>query len=598
MTARGLYRGQLLEAKTDLFFYRRPDVIVTKLQPTGGAGILVRAKDVPDGALAIVLDASASMGPPGFRWTKNADCKYNTALKTLRSVLDGVAPGTRVSLWVFGLRSDPGRAILEPILRPTAWPDARAARGQLIDDLMRDLTRDRGPVGESSPIVEAMVRAKQDLADAPAHKTLVVLTDGDDNTISPEATAQKFRSEFRGQAIFVHMVLFKSPTQDERDRALRQFEQPLKDLERWGRLDKMDELDAKEVARLRQALDEVMRPRVRLYLPSGREVWAQTGFRIRFPKEAGGEWLELQAGPYDAQLNRPTREAVQQRLDLRAGDRLLLDLRAYGGRLRFERAFYADEAEANAGNRQRDRDGWRFAVLQNQNQDGRRVELLMTLEETESRMPPDDRQALGQIRPLFEWFDVKPRGSDPAPPLRWWNEPGYPAPAWRLRAEDWPGAQPPAVQVWWDDRGVYQASQREVVHAPLQDLKDLPGTIPGLGGEFTLEARAGKEPVSRADRPADCLVVTVKGVPPGERLWCEMDGLNYIGQEHRYFTQAREYKVYFWDVTAEQAKTKRFTLRFVKLSEVLPRLHTLSLEPGEPTPSEKGPPPIPLRKPE
>ena len=78
-----------------------------------------------------------------------------------------------------------------------------------------------------TPIVETMVRAKEDLKDAAGFKTLVVLTDGGESEVTPrEKIPEILRKEFRDTRIMINMVCFKANADDQKE-AQQQFKDVL-----------------------------------------------------------------------------------------------------------------------------------------------------------------------------------------------------------------------------------------------------------------------------------------------------------------------------------------------------------------------------------
>src|SRR5262249_9143961 len=96
------------------------------------------------------------------------------------------------------------------------------------------------------------------------------------------------------------------------------------------------------------------------------------------------------------------------------------------------------------------------------------LRMLLTLED-KANCRPEKREFLKQSRPGFRWIEVRPRGRTEQPRLRWANEEGYPAPAFRVNSSDWPVLEankpvPAELEVWWvrpmqpDDHGTLEHS--------------------------------------------------------------------------------------------------------------------------------------------
>src|SRR5262249_15596254 len=155
------------------------------------AGLAVRAdKEVHDrfgpqnGAIAIVLDCSGSMGPSydqGEKWGPTT--KYNQATDALEKGLSELPEGGGLSLFGYGQAGPPGMKTVEEAeetIRAVRLPK-RWERKQL-EGLMREVRYPALEPWNQTPLVRAMWRAKQEgfPANFKGFKTLLVLTDGMD----------------------------------------------------------------------------------------------------------------------------------------------------------------------------------------------------------------------------------------------------------------------------------------------------------------------------------------------------------------------------------------------------------------------------------
>ena len=231
LDAKVLFRGRILEKTTDVLFAQTPDVRIIRL-PSSSSGIVVTSsaeassKSSPAGAIAVVLDASGSMGNSENRPEKS---KYLEAIEALRQVLSRLPEGTRISVWVFGQAVGEGRTVdaeraMECMLTPIAW------RTDLLPGLLSKLTALR-PWNKSA-VVRAMLQAAQDLEGVDGYRALVLLTDGEDNRwlsdveANPQKldVAQAIRARFDQSEIAVHVIGYRVSDGQQRDRTQAQFQ--------------------------------------------------------------------------------------------------------------------------------------------------------------------------------------------------------------------------------------------------------------------------------------------------------------------------------------------------------------------------------------
>ena len=213
---RFVYRGQREEMRTDIWINLAADTIVYRYPETDKAGIAVRADaDVSQGALTILVDATGSMH------TKNAAgvTRWDQVTKALEEVLVEIPSGTRVSVWMFGHKTPGANAVLlrvggfesnvERILDPVVWNRDDPTQ---FKNLMRKV-RLQEPSGHT-PIMDTMIRAKPDLEGATGFKTMLILTDGEDNMYQGNIP-KSLRENFNNSDIFIAMAFFQVSTEKE-----------------------------------------------------------------------------------------------------------------------------------------------------------------------------------------------------------------------------------------------------------------------------------------------------------------------------------------------------------------------------------------------
>ncbi|MFO0893069.1 MAG: protein kinase [Isosphaeraceae bacterium] len=250
------------------------------------------------GSIAIVLDCSGSM----LDQTQAGRTKFDEAQVALGEVLRSVPPETKLSLWTFSQLPDGvnqifvGNPLVEepelsirPLLPMAPWDPRRT------DEVIGRIRQLR-PYLET-PLVQAMwTAAGRDLKDATGLKTLLVLTDGDDNQLekfkpnynpSRLSTRDFIVSGFKPMGITVNMVFFSAAGKsDEVRKAAERFRPALAQLDPPGSF-----YEANSVGELTEALKrgaaqhltcQIVRPdgtpvvvRQRVGPPGGQEIWSE-----------------------------------------------------------------------------------------------------------------------------------------------------------------------------------------------------------------------------------------------------------------------------------------------------------------------------------
>ncbi len=566
LSIHGLYRGQRLQRDTRIELYPLADVI-TYRQPLPEQGsVAVRADEATisrygasNGAIAIVLDCSGSMGPPTGEVYGPAT-KYAEALSALRQVLRRLPKGTTVSLWTFGQAMGPRKTVpdaertVQRLLAPVKWDPEEPAQ---LRDLMAKVAYPTLEPWNESPVVRAMVMAKDDLKKATGFKTLLVLTDGMDNRFATDQELNPNKIDiptfltqtFRDSGIVVNMVGYKV-VNAEMKRAEQQFK-VIEKLPLPGKWVTVSE--SKELAGI---LERAMRQQLRYFVD--RED------NVPLPNQNGGtevsllgandQWFPHGLKPRGYKVRVLTDRRLEKDIAIRPADLLLVDLLTRDGKVVYERGLFSrsDFSWKPA----QDRSGWLLAVLQNQAVEDGGLEMLLTLE----RLPDARESMLEMLKPRRVWIEVAPPTNRSTPfSQRWGYRAGYPAPAWALDVPAWPtdGGAParPLARVWWNpdqettpaaslDRGADFRKTSELVNRTVPvDGADV--RIEGVDVEdHLIEVRPGvKEKQS-------CLVVRLRHTE-GKPVWADLRGLTPAGEEHRLYSQANSYTGLFWPVPKE-----------------------------------------------
>lgn len=567
----GFYRGRLLEFPTKVELYNRPDVTIRSRTPPRDASLTVRA--VPEalarfgygeGGVAIVLDCSGSMAAPEGRAAEES--RYRQAVKALEAVLSRLPRETQVSVWVFGDAADPVKRSEEPersirrLFAPARWEPTNA--GQFKELMTRLNALD--PFNES-PLLRAVLEARQDVIGVRGYKTVVLVSDGVDNRWEKDAEANPkkqnvaaaIRERFTGSEVVFNAVGFPPRGPDE-TRSRDIIKNVIETLSTPGKYWTVN--DAGELA---GALERAMKPHLRVQI-EGRGV--EAGLDVSPP---GGvdRWFpgNLAAGSYvlRAQVGRAP-DAPSARLRLNPGDLLMVNLAASSRGLQFRRQLLAPDF-AGRPVRPSDRADWQLAVLQNGRTVKGGLQMLVALEKTLVGEETD----LQVPRPREIWMEVGTDLEVSAPAaITWEPESGYAAPVWTVQAPKWPtysASESPArpqLRVWWDP----DQPARAHVQLPVAPLLTAGRSRHTLGSDavelesVTIERRV-VEVRPGVKEPRTCLVV--RQLYPRDRpSIARLEGVELDGHEHQIFKDAMRSTSLFWPVrgTPEELAAARLGL--------------------------------------
>ena len=457
LSVEGLFRGQPFGCRTEVELHPLPEVVA--IGPAAPdpplASIAVRAdQQVIDrfgegnGAIAIVLDCSGSMIPGETNSLAEANAlpsKFRDAKNALARVLKQVPQGTTVSIWVFGqaragftslnqrqpiddVQGQEPEQTIRQLLPPTTWNPAQ------LDNLIKQLDQLWPLYG--TPLVQAMRNAKRDLDKAKGLKTLLVLTDGDDNRFMVNnrfngrgiAIPQFIQAFFNNTGITINMIFFRvSPK--ELEKALENFRGVIA-LNPPGHCFTVEKF-ADLVVTLEQSIRQKLACQI-IRQPDGTPVSDEL-LDVTNPDEADRWWTSgLEPSTYKLRVRAD--RIYEQEIDLARGDRLIVRLvEGPDGGLVFERALYSDEIRENV---HQDRAGWRLSVLANRCQDeqGKAFQMLTALEALETRS-----HRLRHVKPRLTWFELRPRDTrgEPEFAVRWRERMTYPAPTWQIDVPQW-----------------------------------------------------------------------------------------------------------------------------------------------------------------
>lgn len=589
----GLFRGQRFDFDTRIEQLRAADVVAARRPRPEAGWVSVRTEEpvrtrfgLAQGAIAFVLDASGSMGPPEGQPADDST-KFAVATRALERVLRELPDGLIVSVYSFGA-ARPNHPVIPPeqtidtVFGPARWGHDRV--GEVIGKL-----RAAEPWYES-PIVRTILRARNDLAALGdvGFKSIVVLTDGDDNRFDRDAllnpTAKPIPAfladAFRDGTVQLNVVGFRAPDPATEAKLREQFK-AIATLPLPGRFYYVDDLSRLDVD-LRVVMKQDLRYRLSREGLEARRPVADHDVPVgRMEVDSGWFPDPLPPGGYRVGLSADPR--VNRSVELGGGDQLLLALTEQGGGLGFERLLCPADRFAGLPPVSGTSGPWRLTAYSGGISPApeRALRLYATLELD----PVADRQPTLRLpRPRELLFEVSPEpsgdgsASAPAPArYRWADRDGVPAPAWSVVAPAWPafdpGDQPlrPVVQVWWRDETEAPASavlRRDadfVVNAP----GDLDRPVKANGVDVTVASvRTEAHRIETADGVFDrkeCLVVRLTH-PRGRRVWARPRDVEVAGHEHRFYASdgLGHYTGVFWTKTADEALA---TVRRIDLIE-------------------------------
>lgn len=570
LTLFAYYRGQQITANTRVLLNGTPDVVRVQLPTAAPANLAVRADaelqaefGSGSGAVAIVLDCSGSMGP------KSGDpfvptTKYVEATTALQRVLQNIPVGTQVSLWVFGQAMGSGKTVphaedtIRQVQAPVAW---NPQVGNQLSALMAKVNYPAIEPWNESPILRAMLAAKNDLSSVTGFKTLLVITDGMDNRFAEDAQANPNKqdipaaliSAFQDSGILVNIVGFKV-VGGEQAEAKRQFS-AVERLFPPGRFYPVD-----QAAALASALDAAMEQRLRYWIEDFQDqrlsMVPADGFDVG-QSGAGDHWIPngLPAGNF--QISAQGKQPVRMPVAFDPGDLLLLRIGQQSGQLNFQRMLYS---QTDYGWKPwRENNGWRLSVLQNQQLPNEAMQMLIALEQ----QPAPNETYLRMPKPQELWLEVQPRDDKQSRSTRWGYSSEYPAPTWSVDIAGWPRDATmespirPLVNVWWCPDQPAPAAVTLLRNRDYNSLDDLTNLkVQALSAEVMIDQVAMEthivevSPGVREERA--CLAVRMS-LPESSPYWVRPQGISFAGSEHRYYEGTNKYTGLFWPVTADEA---------------------------------------------
>ena len=611
----GRFRGQVLHCEIPLTIAPTPEIVVRNDPPPPSASIAVQADTdllrrygrSEEGALAIILDCSGSMGPP-VNSPPDSPSKFREVIRAVAQLLPRITRGTQISVYIFGQEILPAE---------NSQPDAERTITRIVDPFLWNpddpnhlrwvMSRIEGPgfrPFNSSPIVKAMLRAREDLPGTAGFKSILVLTDGKDSSfegadpkpISGGGEVATFlRDHFAAADIEINIVGFKVVDSDDEIR--KQFG-IIETFPRRGHF-----FLATNAASLASALNQALRPTLSYWiqaLDQSRSIGPiplvdSPEALTAIPVEPGDYRLVVDAGP--------RREAI---LHVNSGDNLAVGLTSSGGQVRVDRLTWTDglvprPVERSVKTRQAE---WKVSVLQAQALGADRVEMRTSLELRPSTREQDlarirAPRAVALARPEAVWMEISaPRG--PLAPMtqRWSPRFDAPAPTWGASVDHWPKDERPTLRAWWaiDNLVPIDRIARGPDFPPIDQYRNLGTAIPGVEVESVTVERTPIERRHDLAEEQSFLVVRLK-YPPGEPYWVELMGLGPIPAEHRFYRQVHRYTGIFgpWNDAMAGPVTGLAIHSVAQFKGRATKLGLTLAEPIDVVPSTASTAPLPIR---
>jgi hypothetical protein len=573
----GFFRGRTMEKPVPVDIYRLPDQVAATSPGLTSTAIAVRADryvrakyGFGTGAVSIVLDCSGSLGPTNRKNPLDRGL-YPKALKALDTLIRGLPPGTVLNVWVFGERMPEAKSpegTIREVLKPVVLPDDAMDLKDIIDGVNKDVSS--LTPWDLSPIVRAVLDAKDRIQNEPVPFKAVVLIsdgvdtcyDGDHKNLKKRSVKDALRAEFPPSDVSLSIVALPVPKSEASYQADFKVVNELKPSGKF--------VSEENVGDLLTWLRNGLNPRVRFLLEplNGQSTSAD----LTAGTEASDNWYRGRLEPGTYQFRVTGAKEFSHTVELKSGDRLLLDLMQTKnrGEIELKRHWYADTVAGEKSGKPND--PWRLTLLQNRSEAGG-LRLFATIEDHPELVDPLSVSRIGDV-----WFDLRPVLPNPGPvAARWRAAPGYPAPSWSIDVNGWPafpgskGGASPMLEAWWNPGSLFLASGRWMA-PPGMPIASLKGESATFGDtQVTLDAIGIEEQiVGGKQEPQKCLVVRLSH-PPKNPVWVRPLGTTAAGSEIRVYRGANMVTCLFWGI--DDAKVTGFDV--VVLNNALRRAKEL-----------------------
>lgn len=608
VTLHGFYRGHTITKDVAVRLHPVPQLESTsRPRPDEGAIGVVAAgggqQQTGEGGVALVLDASGSMGPVEGAST----FKYQIAVRAVEKLLTEMPKGVQVSAWVFGEAIGIGKTAARPeetirrIMRPVRWDPSDT---KLLDELIARLSYPNVEPWNESPIGRAVLAAADDLPTVDGFRSIVVVTDGIDNRFERDLVANPsgrslgdvLTDVLLDRGISLNVISFRV-LGDQQTQAREQFRfvEQLSPPGRWWEADQQEGLENA----LRHAMGRNAEVRLQRSDESVDESKAPS--ELSLPIAAAGAVPKWAKGIVEPGAYRFESAAAQQPpLMVRGGDLQLLEIAGAGGQLSYRRLGYADTffpwRPAVLG------DVWQTSLLCHRQAPDSGAEMLVALERRTDLTDGQPADATELPPPADVWFEYGADGAEVARPLHWTTEFGYPAACWRLTSAangESPSTGARSLRVWWTTAADKNATRALRHGHDFDEPTDLAGTTWDVGGHDVqiLRMAVDNEPLPAADGAShrqNCLTVEL-ALPPGQLVKIRPLGLDGVGAQHQFFPKLGRYVGRFWPVSPEQLSKLVSGVDFVAIDKLKSDAESRGqfaelTELGPPSPADRIPP--------
>jgi len=623
-TASVYFRGQLPRQTLPIRVNRRPDLVLLDPLPKEDekkVSIAIEAAEkLKLGTVVVLIDTSWSMkedlngdaiGNENKKddWRKGYS-KYEIAFKSLTKVLGRLPEGTSVRIRMFKGKGDAtSRRVYSSDDANEKWRPGTT--DERLKNLMQRL-EDMDPWG-FTPLVDSIKEAVlNDFSpkDPPGTKTLIVLTDGIEQSIPGRPTKAAMiaahedlsRLFKRDEFLSVSMQVVQLALGNDVELANELFKNPdlLNDAgcDVWPVTSKDADKGEKE---LTEALLATIWPKLRIFKRDEPRSTVN-GYPFKgwpsVPKTNDRKnlnWSPLfeSSSPESYHIRpQPPRDNKLLELLTSPGDRLIIRFdpdREGGTGLKVHRTLYADYLKAEGrltADRERDQK-WTASFVENwtdTSQSQARYKARVAIERKE-------RDIIQQTRPDVLWWDVSPKDAGPVEPrtVRITKLHARPAPMWEIDASNWPQAT--------DKVSDFQGAHVRVwVPNEVSAEKYLPDNPPVLkfnvqpphSTDDKLHVRYGfNESYAFGGATAmPCFVIRVTH-PLNQPVHAKLTGITGINAEHRYYKretesktrQFAEYTAIFGPITQTQIEDGSIKVQFLAVDVNPPRDHVMEFAP-------------------
>ncbi len=564
LTLRGYFRGEVADTKVSVARHPLPHATAVRRPADNAVSVAVRpAPDVRakfgtgGGHLHFVIDCSGSMADGGFV----------SACDGLESVLKVVPNGVTVAVSAFGQKT-PGATTPEDTfatLRPAAVWDCDT-------DIAGVMARVRALTPwDKSAVTRSVLKARAAVPDV-SPRAVILFSDCADNRftdadVNPKKVTVKdaLRAAF-GDGCPLHVVAFPAEKAAE---AVRDEYRTVTTFKPAGLF-----LTPDQTGRLLDWIRTATAPQVRLKLVNE----AGTPDDLAGGTDAADNWLSPLPPGGNFNLRSPALQ-LDQPLNLRAGERLLLGLSAGKDGPRFTRPDYAADVPAVSHLKASE---WTVAVPRQRLTDAGGLELVALAD----RPADPAAKVLSPARIADVWFELTP-STKSAVAVKWANGTGWPCPAWDVSCPAWPtdggAAAVPTLSAWWSADRPFPACGTWPL--PTDNRLSSPVAVATSAGEVTVNGLSVESHDGRS-----CLVVRLTH-PAGSPISVRVKGTPPDGTEVRCYRDANRVTALFW-WTDPAAMKKAESLEFVAIADVK-RASTSAELPALPPPAVGTPAPTP-----